>query len=256
MGGERDRDSIAQSTDDLMPQKALIVDDERLARNQLRERLSHFPELVVVAEADCVSEALKAVERLQPDVVFLDIQMPGESGFDFLEKSSGGFKVIFVTAFDRFAVRAFEVNALDYLMKPVSFERLAEAVRRLAAPESLRPCTNDPFDYSDYLFLAQGSSARFIKVRTIKCVLADGPYTHVFTVDGHKWTMLHPIKAWEQRLPRVQFVRTHRSCIINLDHVERVEALCRDTYQVFLRDRSEPLPISRRCAIALKNRFR
>ena len=90
-----------------MPQKALIIDDERLARNQLRERLAQFSELEVVAEADCVSEAVKAVERVQPDVVFLDIQMPGESGFDFLEQASGGFKVIFVTAFDSFALRAF-----------------------------------------------------------------------------------------------------------------------------------------------------
>jgi two-component system LytT family response regulator len=256
VGGERDHDSIAQSRDSLMPQRTLIVDDERLARNQLRERLSQFPDLVVVAEADCVSEALKAVEGFQPEIVFLDIQMPGESGFDFLEQAHGGFKVIFVTAFDCFALRAFEVNALDYLMKPVGVERLAEAVRRLAAPESLHPPTLCPLDYSDYLFLTQGSNARFIKVRTIKYVLADGPYTQVFTADGHKWMVLQPIKTWEARLPSVRFVRTHRSCIVNLDYVERVEGLRHNTYQLFLSDRSKALPISRRYAIALKNRFR
>jgi two-component system LytT family response regulator len=237
-----------------MPQRVLIVDDERLARSQLRERLSHFPELVVTAEADCVSQALKAVEQLQPEVVFLDIQMPGESGFDFLEQASGEFKVIFITAFDSFALRAFEVNALDYLMKPVSFERLAAAVSRLASPDPLRPVPRS-LDYSDHLFLTQESKARFIRVRAIKCVLADGPYTHILTADAQKWTLLQPIKAWEERLPRVQFVRSHRSCIINLDYVERVEGLCNDTYQVFLKDRPSPLPISRRCALALKNRF-
>jgi two-component system LytT family response regulator len=239
-----------------MTQRVLLVDDERLARKQLRQSLSHFPELVIVAEADCVSEALKTMQGLQPDVVFLDIQMPGQNGFDFLEQASGGFKVIFVTAFDRFALRAFEVNALDYLMKPVSFDRLSEAVQRLADSETVSPRTLGPLDYSDYLFLTQGSSARFIKVCTIKCVLADGPYTHVFTVDGHKWTILQPIKDWEQRLPGAQFARIHRSCIINLDHVERVEVLCHDTYQVFLGGRPAPLPISRRYAIALKKRFR
>jgi two-component system LytT family response regulator len=256
VGGECDRDSIRQSRDSLMPQRALIVDDERLAQNQLRERLSQFPDLVVVAEADCVSEALRAVDLFQPEIVFLDIQMPGESGFDFLEQARGGFKVIFVTAFDCFALRAFEVNALDYLMKPVGLERLAEAVRRVAAPESLRPRTQYPLEYSDYLFLSKDSNARFIKVCTIKYVLADGPYTQVFTADGQKWMVLQPIKAWEARLPSVRFVRTHRSCIVNLDYVERVEGPCHDAYQVFLRGRSEALPISRRYATDLKNRFR
>jgi two-component system LytT family response regulator len=239
-----------------MQYRTMLVDDERLARSQLRSQLAQFPEIQVVAEADCVSEALKAVQRFQPAVVFLDVQMPGQNGFDFLEQTSRNFRVIFVTAFDKFALRAFEVNALDYLMKPVRSDRLSDALRRLTVPEPVRPRALGSLKYSDYLFLTQGSNARFVKVSTIKCVVADGPYTHVFTVDGRKWTLLQPIRDWEERLPHVQFVRTHRSCIINLDHVERVEALYDDTYQVFLTDRPEPLPISRRCAIAMKNRFR
>ena len=110
---------------------ALLVDDERLARTQLRSQLAHFPELRVVAEADSVTRALEAVERVEPDVVFLDIQMPGATGFDFLEQASGDFDLIFVTAFDEFALRAFEVNALDYLLKPVRLERLSSALQRL-----------------------------------------------------------------------------------------------------------------------------
>jgi two-component system LytT family response regulator len=235
-----------------MLRKALLVDDERLARNQLRAQLTKFPEFQVIAEADSVPKALEAVQRFQPHVVFLDIQMPGQTGFDFLEQASGDFKTIFVTAFDRFALRAFEVNALDYLMKPVGFSRLATAVRRLSVLEPVRPRKAVPMDYSDYLFLSDGAGARFVKLCAVKYIAAAGPYSEVFTTDGHKWMLLEPIKDWEERLPRAQFVRTHRSCIINLDYVVRLQPLGNNTYHVFLRDQAAPLPISRRYALALK----
>jgi two-component system LytT family response regulator len=237
-----------------MQRKALLVDDERLARNQLRAQLTHFPELQVVGEADSVPNALEAVQRFQPDVVFLDVQMPGQTGFDFLRQTSGDFRTIFVTAFDRFALRAFEVNALDFLMKPVSLGRLATAVRRLSVLESMRPRRAVPLDYSDYLFLSDGVGARFVKICAIKYIAAAGPYSEVFTADGRKCMLLEPIKDWEERLPRAQFVRTHRSCIINLDHVARIQALGNNTFEVFLRDQTTPLPISRRYALALKRR--
>lgn len=237
-----------------MPLSALLVDDERLARKQLRAQLDRFPELQVVAEADSVSQALEAVQRFHPDVIFLDIQMPGQTGFDFLEQASGNFKIIFVTAFDSFALRAFEVNALDYLMKPVSFERLSAAIRRLTGAEH-EPRKAMPLDYSDYLFVADGRNARFIKVGTIKCIVAAGAYSELFTADGRKWMLLGAIKEWEERLPGSRFVRTQRSCIVNLDFAESVEVVENNTYRIFLRDQAAPLPISRRYAVALKNRF-
>jgi two-component system, LytTR family, response regulator len=237
-----------------MQLKALLVDDERLARSELRAQLARFPELQVVAEADSVPKAVEAVREHRPDVVFLDIQMPGQTGFDFLEQTAGGFRTIFVTAFDRFAVRAFEVNALDYLMKPVSASRLAGAVHRLMTPSS--SAKSPPLEYSDYLFVSSGEVARFIKVREIACIVAAGQYSEVFVADGRKWMLLESIKDWEERLPRAQFVRTHRSCIVNLDHVDRVELLGNNTYEVFIHGRTTPLPISRRYALELKNRFR
>jgi two-component system LytT family response regulator len=241
--------------------KALLVDDERLARTQLRSQLAHFPSVQVVAEADSVIRAVEAVEKHRPDVVFLDIQMPGSTGFDFLEKASGEFKVIFVTAFDRFAMRAFEVNALDYLLKPVRVERLSAAVERisLAVPRRRgeRGSANAaPLEYSDYLFVCSSSSARFLKIRTIKYIVAAGSYSEVYAADGRKWMLLQPIKEWEERLPTQQFVRTHRSCIINLDYVDRVEPLGNDTFDVLLRGERAPLPISRRYAHILKDRLR
>jgi two-component system, LytTR family, response regulator len=237
---------------------ALLVDDERLARTQLRSQLAHFPELRIVAEADSVPRALEAVERVQPDVVFLDIQMPGATGFDFLEQASGDFQLIFVTAFDQFALRAFEVNALDYLLKPVRLERLSAALQRLH-PAQFQPASGTsapPLEYSDYLFVSSGTSARFLKIRAIKYILAAGSYSEVFAADGRKWMLLQPIKDWEERLPSPQFVRTHRSCIINLEYVERVDPLGNDTFNVFMRDQTDPLPISRRYAHILKDRLR
>jgi len=238
-------------------QKALLVDDERLARSQLRAQLSRFSEVQVVGEADGVPQALEATKKLQPDVVFLDIQMPGRGGFDFLKLAGGDFRVIFVTAYNQFALRAFEVNALDYLMKPVRFERLAAAIERLNAPALPRCRALASLEYSDYLFVSEGwGGKRFVPVRTIKYIVAAGSYTKIFTADGRKFMLLQPIKSWEERLPRDRFVRMHRSCIVNLDFVERVESLGNETYQIFLRDMVVPLSMSRRYALGLKNRFR
>jgi two-component system LytT family response regulator len=241
--------------------RALLVDDERLARRQLRNQLAHFPEIEVVAEADNASRALQAVRQFEPDLLFLDIQMAGESGFDILEQAGGGFQTIFVTAFDEFAVRAFEVNALDYLLKPVSLNRLAAALRRLSAPLSAahhrsRVSGPVPLNSSDYLFLKHKSKAHFLRVHDIKYVLADGSYTHVFNNDGRTWALLQPIKHWEERLPRDRFARIHRRCIVNLDFVERIEdGIHPETYEVILRDVRTPLPVSRRYALILKQRF-
>jgi two-component system LytT family response regulator len=238
-------------------QNVLLVDDERLARTQLRAQLSRFPEVQVVAEADCVPQALEAAGRHRPDAVFLDIQMPGQNAFDFLAQATGNFRVIFVTAYHEFALRAFEVNALDYLMKPVRFERLADAVARLTSPDPPTRCAAlAPLEDSDYLFVTGRSAARFVKVRTIKYIQAAGSYTEIFTADGSRCMLLQPIKNWEERLPPARFVRTHRSCVVNLDFVERLENLGNETYQLFLRGLASPLPVSRRYALALKNRFR
>jgi two-component system, LytTR family, response regulator len=235
--------------------RALLVDDERLARKRLRSLLADFPEIEVAAEADSVASALAAVETSQPDVVFLDIQMPGQSGFDFLEKARGGFQTIFVTAHDQFAVRAFEMNGLDYLLKPIETERLERAVKRIARRQAMETGQQGRLEESDYLFVTGSSSSRFIQVRTIQCILAAGAYSEVFAANSGKWLVLRSIKEWLGLLPAKQFVRIHRSALVNLAFVERLEPLPNYSCNVFLREQKAPLWMSRRCASALKQRM-
>jgi two-component system, LytTR family, response regulator len=237
-----------------MPHRALLVDDERLARSQLRSLLEDFPEIEVVAEADCVSKAVEAVDACSPDVVFLDIQMPTESGFEFLEKARCRFQVIFVTAYDQHAIRAFEVNGLDYLLKPIEKQRLSQAIRRIS-PTGGPGGKNTRLAGSDYLFVSSTYAARFLQVKKIQFILAAGAYSEIFAADGSKWIMLRSMKEWQEQLAETQFARIHRSAIVNLDFVERIEALANYSYRVFLRGTKTPLWMSRRQGLLLKEKF-
>jgi two-component system, LytTR family, response regulator len=236
--------------------KALIVDDERLARNKLRAMLARHYEVRVVGEADSVRAAVEAIDSASPDVVFLDIQMPGETGFDLFDKVAGAFKVIFVTAFDEHAIRAFEVNALDYLLKPVSAERLARAIDRLHAEQGAGRPPERSLEYDDHLFLSADGKSRFLKVSSIKYIAAAGPYSEVHAVSGEKTFVLKSLKQWEERLPAKQFMRIHRSTIVNIECVERVERWFNNSYQIYLHSDKEPLTMSRRCAARLKEKMR
>jgi two-component system, LytTR family, response regulator len=236
--------------------RALLVDDERLARKRLRSLLADFPEIEIAAEADSAASALAAVEKSQPDVVFLDIQMPGQSGFDFLEKAHGRFRTIFVTAYDQFAVKAFEMNGLDYLLKPIEAERLEQAVERISGRRAAETDGHRSLEESDYLFVTSTASSRFIQVKTIQCVIAAGAYSEIVTANSGKWLVLRSMKEWQRLLPAKQFVRIHRSALVNLAFVERLEPLPNYSCNVFLREQKAPLWMSRRCAIALKERMR
>jgi len=234
---------------------AIIVDDERLARSELRLLLADFAEISIVGEAKNLTEAVNLIRAHKPDVVFLDVQLSNENGFDLLEKVEKDFKLIFVTAFDEFAIRAFEINAIDYLLKPVNPERLAKTLERLFETEEKPEATSRKLEYEDRLFIETGERSRFLKISSIKCICADGDYSTVFTDDGKKHLITKPLKEWEDRLPEKHFVRIHRSNIVNLEFVERVETWFGRSYQIYLRDTKEPLPVSRRCAAQLKLKF-
>jgi two-component system LytT family response regulator len=238
-----------------MPHRALLVDDERLARKRLRRLLAGFPEIQIVAEAATVPAALAATREQRPDVVFLDIQLPGLSGFDFLERAEGSFATVFVTAHDRFALRAFEVNGLDYLLKPVESERLARAVHRLSSRQAPAP-SGTPLQASDYVFVAGAAGARFLQVRRIQCILAAGPYSEICMQDGSRWMMLRSMTEWQDRLPPSQFARIHRSSLVNLDFVEQIQPLASGSYRVLLKDSKRQLLLSRRRALLLRERLR
>jgi two-component system, LytTR family, response regulator len=237
------------------PIQALLVDDERLARKDLASLLAEHRDVRVVGEAQDVPSALEAIERLNPDVVFLDIQMPGQSGFDLLEQCDYKGKLVFVTAYDEFALRAFEVNALDYLLKPVSPERLRRAVERMGRERPPEGADAGRLTVEDRLFLNVGNRLRFLRVGGILCIHSAGDYSEVVTTDGQKGLTPKALKEWEQRLPAQAFCRIHRSTIIQMDQVERVEEWFNYSFRVHLRGLDAPLVISRRYASVIRHRF-
>lgn len=236
---------------------ALIVDDERLARRELRTLLedAHAEHVHVVGEAATVAEAARLVQATDADLVFLDIQLAGESGMELLPLLDADVDVVFVTAYDEYTLRAFEVNAADYLLKPVVPERLALTVSRLVAGQP--PATgNKIVAYEDRLFLRLGDQRVFVRVRDIMALEADGDGSILRLAPNHARRMSgKSLREWEQRLPDRHFVRIHRSTIVNLEYVERLEPWSHASQLVYLRGVSEPLTMSRRFGVRLKERF-
>ena len=236
--------------------RAVIVDDERLARRELSYLLQSHPEIEVVGEAGSVKEAAKVVESLHPDLLFLDIQMPRESGFDLFERTAITAEVIFVTAHDEFAVRAFEVNALDYLMKPVNPLRLRRAVERfLRRSSKVAAEATRALAYEDTIFVAVGSAPRFVKLSSLVCILAEGDYSRLVSITGPIGLVLKSLKEWEALLPERQFCRIQRSVIVNCERVERFEPWFNSSYQVYLQHVPQPFTMSRRLAKRFRARF-
>lgn len=235
--------------------KALIVDDERLVRKDLISLLIPYSNIKVVGEAEDVPSAVNAIAELDPGVIFLDIQMPGESGFDLLKQIEPGHKVIFVTAFDEFAIRAFEVNALDYLLKPVNPERLADALLRLEQEGEEKKPAERKLTYQDRLFLNLGDRFQLLNLNSIVCITAAGDYSEVLTENGRKGLALKSMREWEARLPDQYFIRIHRSTIINMDYIDRIEEWFNYSFRVYLKNSQEPMVLSRRYASKLKEKM-
>jgi len=239
--------------------QVLIVDDERLARQALRSALAEVDGVTVAGEAGSVDAAARALREEAPDVVLLDVQMRGETGFDLLDRLDAPVQVVFVTAYDEYAVRAFEVNALDYLMKPVEPDRLAEALRRArdtttALPEA-ETAAEDEFRYDDLFFYEDGRRPRFIRIRDIVYVEAAGNYTELHLPDGATALTSRTLSRWEEQLPDSHFVRIHRSTVVNVEQVTRVEPTEGRRYEVYVADGDAPLSLSRRRAEALSRRL-
>lgn len=236
--------------------RVLLVDDERLARRALLTLLAAERDVEIVGEASRVDEAADLIRRERPDVVFLDVQLRGESGFELLGRDAGPFHTIFVTAYDAYAVRAFEVHALDYLLKPVHPARLAEALARARQPAASRAAPERPaaYLYDDLFFHDDARRPRFIRIREIAFIRAAGNYTELHTAAGPPLLVLRTLATWEAQLAEAPFLRVHRSVLINLDFVERIERGAGYTYELYLRGRAAPLAMSRRRAIELKSK--
>ncbi len=235
--------------------RVIVVDDERLARNDLKNMLNDLSNIDIVGEAEDVPSALNAINELKPDIVFLDIQMPGQSGFDLVEQVDFDGKIIFVTAFDEYALRAFEINALDYLMKPVAPERLKKSITRIHNESPAKPKGFNLLKYSDRLFTTVGSKMQFLKIEDIVLIASYGDYTHVTTIGNKTGLITKTMKEWEERLPNKYFIRVHRNSIINTEYIEDVEKWFNYSYRLKLKGITEPVVISRRYAKKLKNIF-
>ena len=239
--------------------RILIVDDERLARSALRSTVAEQDHATVVGEAGTVDEAATLIEETRPDVVLLDVQMRGETGFDLLDRIDTPVQVVFVTAYDRYAVRAFEVNALDYLLKPVAPDRLAEALGRVRNTDTALPQDNSPSDasfrYGDLFFYEEGRQPRFIRIADIQHIKAAGNYTRLHLNDSANALTTTTLSEWTDQLPDAHFVRIHRSTIVNVNHVTGIERQPNNTFEVFVDGNESPLSMSRRRAQALKDRL-
>jgi two-component system LytT family response regulator len=233
---------------------AMIVDDEPYVREDLRQMLRAHPEIDVACEAGTVAQARKQLADHRPDLIFLDIQLRGGTGFDLVPDITPDTRIVFITAYDRYAVRAFKINALDYILKPVTPERLAESLRRLD-PETPSPAPG-PLTPDDKVFIKSDDGLSFVPVHAITAVGSiGGNYMAVSTASGENLVCRRTIKEWLDILPEELFVRIHRSTLVNIRHVDRFEAPKRGTGLVFMAGRIDPLAVSVRMAATLKKRL-
>lgn len=237
--------------------KVLLVDDERLARGELRRLLADNKNLEIVGEASNAEEAREQLQKCAPDVIFLDVQMPGETGLEFLETMEPPMpQVIFTTAYDEFAVKAFELNALDYLLKPVDPARLASAVERLSerkfspSEDAERPAVLQP---EDKVFVREGDNCWFVEVKRIRLLESEGNYTRVH-FDEAQPQLFRSLNAMESRLNAKSFFRANRRQMINLEWIEKIEPWFSGGLLVELKGGAK-VELSRRQAQAFRERM-
>jgi len=237
--------------------KAVIIDDERLARNELKKLLLEFPEIEVIAEAANANEGIEKIDSLNPDLIFLDIQMPGKTGFDMLAELNKAPDVIFTTAYDDYALKAFEVNALDYLLKPVEPKRLADAIQKLHLDDDREPITEEdiPINRSllheqDQVFVKDGERCWFVKLSDIRLFESVGNYAKVY-FGPNKPLILKSLNALEERLDEKVFFRANRKHIVNLRLIEKIEPYFNGGLLLELKG-SEKIEVSRRQTVKFK----
>lgn len=235
--------------------RALIVDDERLARKELIKLLEDHPSVEVIGEAANAEEANQMVNELNPDILFLDIQMPGKTGFELLEMLDYVPLVVFTTAYDEFAIKAFEVNALDYLMKPIQAERLAETAAKLSEKVQAKAVSNHSGDkklgLDDQVFVKDGDRCWFVGLSNIRLFESDGNYIKVY-FDSNRPMIHKSLNALDEKLDERAFFRASRKHIINLSWVESIEPWFNGGLMVKLKG-GDKVEVSRRQAAKFKD---
>jgi len=242
--------------------RAIIIDDERLARNELNNLLKNYPEIEIVDQAVNADDASEKIKRLNPDLIFLDIQMPGKTGFELLEELDKVPKVIFTTAYDEFATRAFDVNALDYLLKPIQEERLKDTITKVLAVEASVLSTRaqegtleskKSLGVNDQVFVKDGERCWFISLKEIRLFESDGNYIKVY-FDNFKPMIHKSLNALDEKLDERSFFRASRKYIINLSWIETIETWFNGGLLVQLKG-GEKVEVSRRQAARFKEKM-
>ncbi len=241
--------------------KTIIIDDERLAREELKSILSNYDQIDVIDEAKNGEEGIERIKELEPDLIFLDISMPGMTGFEMLKQLEIIPRVIFITAYDEFALKAFEVNALDYILKPIDTNRLEEALEKLKRSdeqefESVNKFVKDEnkkLGLQDKVFIKDGEKCYFVQLSEVRMLESDGNYVKVY-FNNSRPLILRSLNSFEERLDPEFFFRANRKFIINLNWVVGIENWFNGGLQVELKT-GDKIEISRRQAIRFREVF-
>jgi two-component system, LytTR family, response regulator len=217
--------------------RVYLVDDELLALEELKVLLAPFEDLEIIGASDRVDQAIQECNELKPDLIFLDINMPGKDGFGFLESLEEVKEVIFVTAYDQFAIKAFEVNALDYILKPVNPQRLAEAIQRFRAKQQTNQNSSSEdgrLSAEKKIFIKDGEKCHFVQISKIYLLESEGNYVRVH-YEKHKPLLHKSLTYLEQKLPEDLFFRANRQYMFNMDFVEQIEPYFNSTLLIILK---------------------
>ena len=239
-----------------MAVKAIIIDDERLARSELKKLLQGHPEVEVIEEAANADEGIAKIEINNPDLIFLDIQMPGKTGFEMLAELEKAPHVVFTTAYDEYALKAFEVNALDYLLKPIEPKRLSDAIQKVQyeiikeQEAESNAFSRGPLSENDQVFVKDGERCWFVRLTDIRLFESVGNYAKVF-FGTNKPLILKSLNSLEERLDQRYFFRANRKHIINLRWIEKIEPYFNGGLLVELKG-GEKVEVSRRQTVKFK----
>lgn len=239
--------------------RTILIDDERLAREELKMLLNEHIEIEIVAEAQNGEEGIAKIKEFNPDLIFLDVSMPGMTGFEMLKQLEDAPQVIFVTAYDEFAMKAFDLQAIDYILKPIDATRLAQSIKKAVSENSLDDDIlllerkTRVLNPEDKVFIKDGEKCWFLELDKIRMLESDGNYVKVY-FDQFRPMVLRSLNGFESRLNPEHFFRANRKFIINLNHVVSVETWFNGGLKVEL-SKGEKIEISRRQAIKFKEVF-
>jgi two-component system LytT family response regulator len=234
---------------------AILIEDSRLARQELKELLKSFPQVQIAGEAGTASQALELIKLVNPDLIFLDIHLPGKSGFDILQELDSVPAVIFTTAFDQYALQSFDYNAIDYLLKPIVPERLEHAIQKaeILLKETTAAVRREKLTVNDRIFVKDGSKCWFITIGDIRLFESKGNYTQIF-FDGNSPLILKSLQHIDETLDDQQFVRVNRQQIVNVKFIANVNEWFGGGLKLTL-DTGETIEVSRRQVSRIRELF-